>query len=356
MVCSQRSATVLVTVVTYRRPNLLRRALLSVKAQTYDGWRCQVVNDDPDDAEVAHVVRELSDPRIYLYEPVRRRGASGSFNLAFATSEFSFLSLLEDDNWWEPTFLADMLAALKAHPNAAVACANERVWTESSDGSWHDTGRTIWPESGPRLFWTTPESACGSATICNSSMLVRRIDGGPWLTPGDIPVDVTEHFRERILPQPILLVGKPLVNYAETLKTHRDTRGNLWSDYQCLLIGSIFASLPAAERRALAIRLLEPTGGHCTPRATALLSAGVAVPEARVLWGAASWRQRLRYLVTALRRTSARSGPRSALNRRSSHWHWLLNSPYNRALAAEVPAEHGNEQLSPSTSDRLATH
>ena len=315
---------------------MLRRALASVIAQTYGNWRCQVVNDDPEDPEVRLVIDEIGDPRIYLYEPVVKRGAAASFNLAFDAENCDYASLLEDDNWWEPRFLEVMVRAMEMHPEVEAACGNERVWKEQSDGSWKDTGQIIWKEPSDELYLTSPQSACGSAKICNSSMLVRRGDREAWTTPGDIPVDVTEHFRERAIPQPLLLVREPLVNYAETLNTNRDTRGVIWGDYQILLIGSVFASLPSQERRDLANALLKPLQGRACPYATTLLSTGIAIPEARCLWLAASWHQMLRYAVAAARRFPQMFSLFSVRSRLDGRWQWLLESRFSTSLAGGV--------------------
>src|ERR1700733_6869036 len=237
---------VTIYVVTYRRPQLLLRALRSLVSQTNNCWVARVVNDAPDDGRVMEIIQAVQDARIRLFEPVMSRGGAANFNLAFKESSTPFASILEDDNWWEPDFLRVMLAALEETPNAELACGNERIWQESADGKWLDTGSVIWPEQKDLLYTTSFETACGSAKLCNSSMLFRTRHSVEWLTPDNIPVDVTEHFRERIVPSPIRLVGKPLVDYSETLQTHRSKTGTTWSDYQCLLIGSCFYSLPSA--------------------------------------------------------------------------------------------------------------
>ena len=72
------------------------------------------------------------------------------------------------------------------------------------------------------------------------------------------------------MTQPLALIGDPLVNYGETIKTNRGTSGTLWADYQCLLIGSCFVSTPVEFRERLAGRLWQrsersrlPARHHC---------------------------------------------------------------------------------------------
>ncbi len=326
------SPVVTVYVVTYRRPHLLRRAIESVVKQTFTDWELRVVNDDPEDGSVLEVIQDICDARIRLFEPLIKRGAAGAFNEPFKAQSCEFSSLLEDDNWWEPRFLEVMVDALRVNQHIGLACSNERIWTETMDGTWCDTGKLVWPSGPDALFATDFSSACGSAKLCNSSMLIRRQSCEAWLTPDDIPVDVTEHFRERVVPQPILLINEALVNYAETLHTHRSRGGSVWADYQALLIGSVFAALPVAKRLSLAVKLLEPFEGRAEPRVTSLLFTAVAIPEARVLLRVASAVQLLRFAVTLIRRVSMFIRLRSVKQRCAGHWEWLLASRYNRAI------------------------
>jgi len=57
-------------------------------------------------------------------------GAVATFNLAFEDVEEQFVSILEDDNWWEPDFLRTMLDAMERNPQVNVAWAN--MWYRSS--------------------------------------------------------------------------------------------------------------------------------------------------------------------------------------------------------------------------------
>src|SRR5437763_1484594 len=106
------TAKVRVYVVTYRRPRLLERALRNLIQQTQPSWIAEVLNDDPQDAQVAQLIQSLGDSRINLSPQIRHRGATGNFNYAFQSVAEPYGSILEDDNWWEPQYLQTMLNAL----------------------------------------------------------------------------------------------------------------------------------------------------------------------------------------------------------------------------------------------------
>jgi glycosyltransferase involved in cell wall biosynthesis len=313
-----------VYIVTYRRHAMLKRAIRSVLDQSFRDFRAIVVNDDPTDPVVGEIVRDFNDPRLSLHQPLAKRGAAKNFNLMFDDPEARFVALLEDDNWWENDFLATMTALLEAHPDLDAACCNERVWRENPNGTWTDTGRTIWPAFDTRRHMFSLPDLCGSAKLCNSAMLYRRRPGVDLKTPDDIPVDVTEHFRERQFPAGMALHGRPLVNYAETLSTARG-RGALWAQYQTLLIGSVFAALAAEDaRRALAATLWSACADPMSPRAVQLVLTGLAVREARALVTHAPGRALLRAAATMVRRASSLPEQMKTPTRLSKHFQFLV--------------------------------
>ena len=192
---------VAVYLVTYRRQKMLLRAVKSVLCQTYTNFIVRIVNDDPSDGSVARLLCELDDRRIKMFEPIQRRGATKNFNLMFEEKEAQFVALLEDDNWWEPSYLETMVSVLMRNPDDFVAVANERIWRELPGDAWQQTQRAIWNFSDVRRHRFALEDVCGSAKLCNSSALYRLGPERTLRTPDSIPVDVTEHFRERLFDE-----------------------------------------------------------------------------------------------------------------------------------------------------------
>ena len=327
--------SVRICVVTYRRPALLERALRSLIAQTRPDWIAEVLNDDPSDSRPAELIAQIADSRISLALPLCHRGAAANFNQAFQHDPAPYAALLEDDNWWEPEFLETLIAALEQRPRIQIACSNERIWREQHDGTWQNTGRTIWPIASQSVEfpfrWT---DKCGSARICNSAILFRTHLANAWRTPDDLPVDVTEHFRERVLPHPILLIPRPLVNYAETIQTHRAVGHGIWSEFQVILIGSVFETIQSTRRQSLAAELWADVRRHRPQTATSLLYASLAIPSARSLLYSARPAELFRFLLTIIRRPLIALQILRAPNRRASAWRFLCE--------ASVPSETGH--------------
>jgi hypothetical protein len=154
-------------------------------------------------------------------------------------------------------------------------------------------------------FGCDPLDKCGSAKVCNSSMLFRTAGADAWSIPPSVPIDVSEHFRERVIPHPIALVHRPLVNYAETLVTHRTKGYKLWGQYQLLLVASVFAVARTSRRTALAAALWREARTSRPMLANTLVAAGLFFPEARDLWRTSALRERLRFARSSLRRPAS---------------------------------------------------
>ena len=326
---------VAVYLVTYRRQKMLLRAVKSVLCQTYTNFIVRIVNDDPSDGSVARLLCELDDRRIKMFEPIQRRGATKNFNLMFEEKEAQFVALLEDDNWWEPSYLETMVSVLMRNPDDFVAVANERIWRELPGDAWQQTQRAIWNFSDVRRHRFALEDVCGSAKLCNSSALYRLGPERTLRTPDSIPVDVTEHFRERLFDDSVILVGEPLVNYAETVHSARSV-DDTWSLYQILLIGSFFIAAPTAQLRCkIAARLWSSCAPGASPRAVSLAATGYAIPEARCLLSAAPWVAKARLLVWLARRPTRIYSLFRIVRHHKSELQFLASAPLTQQLLAE---------------------
>jgi hypothetical protein len=230
-----------------------------------------------------------------------------------------------------------MYKELAIRPEIDVAVANETVWAEIADGSWRNTGRTIWDFGGVVEYAYSAEDLCGSAKICNSSMLVRVSSDCPYITPSGIPVGVPEHFRERLFGRRIALVGLPLVNYAETISTARSKEGPTWGTFQCLLTGSMFIALEEGKRRKKLAKVLWcGCNSSTSPRAVSLVMTGIAIAEARSLLALAPIGSLVRFGAWALRHPPFIISVVRARKKYEAELEFLSAAPLTRETAALV--------------------
>jgi len=110
---------------TWNRARQLRRAVLSVHAQTYPGWELVVVDDGSTD-DTPFVLQGLSafDPRIRVVTG-DHAGVSRARNTAIAAARGRYIAFLDSDNTWEPDFLRVALAAMEGRGLDAAYTAME---------------------------------------------------------------------------------------------------------------------------------------------------------------------------------------------------------------------------------------
>jgi glycosyltransferase involved in cell wall biosynthesis len=99
-------------------------AVDSVKAQTVADWELLIVDDGSTD-ETYEVARRIAagDPRIRLLRK-RNGGISTARNMAMAVSTGEFIAILDSDDVWEPSYLAEQLALFTQHPELDVVTGN----------------------------------------------------------------------------------------------------------------------------------------------------------------------------------------------------------------------------------------
>jgi len=149
---------------------------------------------------------------------------------------------LEDDNWWQPDFLETMVAVMETHKNVQVAWANMHLWQEEPCNKWIDTNKTIWPVIAEKITWFNfPHyRQAFTAMHSNGAMLIRNEHLIKLKTPENIRFDLIEPIRERAYYHPLLLVNKPLANFALTLNTNREHTIEGVYEQSLLLIDSFF--------------------------------------------------------------------------------------------------------------------
>ena len=97
----------------------VEQALQSVLAQTCGDWELIVIDDGSRDDSAARIAA-CDDPRIRLLRQ-DNAGVSAARNRAIAAARGARLAFLDADDWWDPTLLEKLAAALDARPNAVAA-------------------------------------------------------------------------------------------------------------------------------------------------------------------------------------------------------------------------------------------
>lgn len=98
---------------TYKRPQLLKRAIESVMAQTFTDWEMIIVNDDPD-FETKSVVESFNDKRLTYISMGSKYGCdTRPKNKGVKSSTGDYIAFLDDDSAYRPDHLQALYNELK---------------------------------------------------------------------------------------------------------------------------------------------------------------------------------------------------------------------------------------------------
>lgn len=113
-----------VSIITpvYNASLFLKETILSVQNQTFTDWQWLVTDDKSSDDSLA-ILREVNDPRIIIIESETNGGAGRARNKSLEKADGRFITFLDADDCWEPTFLEEMLNFMKQH-HAEIAYSN----------------------------------------------------------------------------------------------------------------------------------------------------------------------------------------------------------------------------------------
>jgi len=119
-------------IIFLNEKKLLREALESVFAQTYDNWELLLVDDGSTDGstEVARRYAEQHPGKIHYLEHDNHRnlGMSASRNLGLRHARGEYIAFLDADDVWLPHKLKQQLQILNAYPAAGMVYGSPQLW------------------------------------------------------------------------------------------------------------------------------------------------------------------------------------------------------------------------------------
>lgn len=156
---------------TYNRAQMLRRAIESVRAQTFEDWEHIIVGDcTPDDTEA--VVRSFNDPRLRFYNlpeksPPGSHGAIAKNHGIQQMARGEYIAYLDDDDSYRPRFLEVMMGYLQAHPEAALAYCRSMYRDKK-------TGERLWGNPFQRWLHGYSKKKLRRYNFLNTNCVIHR--------------------------------------------------------------------------------------------------------------------------------------------------------------------------------------
>lgn len=117
---------------TYNQMGFIKRAILSVKRQTFEQWELIIVDDGCTD-ETPRIVGEfLDDPRITYVKNDRNRGLGFSVNRGLDLARYDYVAYLPSDDYYDACHLASLAERYDRYDNAVLVFSGVRYGVHDS--------------------------------------------------------------------------------------------------------------------------------------------------------------------------------------------------------------------------------
>ncbi|MFZ2313609.1 MAG: glycosyltransferase family A protein [Methylobacter sp.] len=192
-----------VVVPTYNRRERLKRALLSIFAQTSLPTEVTVIDDGSTDETGAMIRKEF--PLVnYCYQ--ENSGVSAARNLGIQQSTGDWLAFLDSDDEWLPEKLANQKALLTANPDHKI-CHTEESWIRN--GIRVNAAKKYAKTGGWIFKYCLPLCAISPSTV----MIHRSVFDDIGLFDVDLPACEDYDLWLRITASyPVLLIEEPQIH------------------------------------------------------------------------------------------------------------------------------------------------
>lgn len=124
----------LVSIITIflNAEDYLEEAIASAIAQSYDAWELLLVDDGSTDSSskiARHYTDRYPEKIRYLEHPGHANlGMSASRNLGIQHARGDYIAFLDADDVYLPDKIAQQVAILESHPEAALVCGRTKWW------------------------------------------------------------------------------------------------------------------------------------------------------------------------------------------------------------------------------------
>ena len=108
-----------VIIPLYNKAPYVQKTVESVLRQTFVDYELIIIDNGSSDGS-SEIVAGFTDPRIRTVRLEENVGVSNARNKGVELSTAPYVTFLDADDWWEPTFLEEMAALTERHPGAGI--------------------------------------------------------------------------------------------------------------------------------------------------------------------------------------------------------------------------------------------
>jgi len=221
-----------IIVTTYKRTGLLLQALKSVADQSYQFWKCWIV-EDGESKETYEAVRPFLKDGRFFYLPGRHAGFPAvPRNRGIKQGKAPYIALLDDDDIWLTRKLEHQMTFLKNNPACVLLGCNGYRWK----GTGGFNKAPLYFKRNNLLGEISYSKFLNQNCLILSSVILRRdavdkaglFNEDPILPPGE---DYELWLRVGALGE-IWNLDKPLVVYRETPSFHYKKNLTRYENYR----------------------------------------------------------------------------------------------------------------------------
>lgn len=115
-----------IIIPTYNRADIIRDALESALAQSYQDFEILVVDDGSSD-NTCEVVASVGSNKIRFLRTERNCGCSAAYNWGIKEAAGNLIAFLDSDDIWEPEYLEREVDFLTKHPEVGVVFCDTEI-------------------------------------------------------------------------------------------------------------------------------------------------------------------------------------------------------------------------------------
>lgn len=212
---------------TFNRPDGLKRALASIRAQTYGHLEIIISDNASTDPSVALLIADASreDDRIRAYRQESNRGPYFNFIFVLRQAKGPFFMWAADDDEWHPEFVEKLLAPLLLNPKTGLSFCDFEVRYPNQTpcqgyGSFYHAYREFLHADGVcRVFrYATQAPERGKANLIYGLFRVEALreglqsnyfDSRAWGADMLFVCDILSRWSFNLLSEKLYVVGIP---------------------------------------------------------------------------------------------------------------------------------------------------
>jgi len=163
---------------TYNGEAFVRETVRTLLAQTHADFELIALDDGSVDETIA-AIETFADPRLRVLRFRPNLGAAHNWNRALEMAQTPYFAICHQDDVYHPEFLAELLALLRAHPDAFIAHCRAETIDERGQLNPHPADRykeSFWPPGSTYLRRGRAELAAlrRGSYVVTPAVLYRR--------------------------------------------------------------------------------------------------------------------------------------------------------------------------------------